>query len=46
MWIYGDPPHVSPSNALPTPAVHAMKIVPAVLVALAVLYGVYWFLAN
>lgn len=46
LWIYGNPPHVSPSNALPTPAVHAMKIVPGVMVALAVLYGVYWFLAN
>ena len=46
LWIYGNPPHVSPANALPTPTVHALKVVPALLAASTVLYGVYWFLAN
>jgi len=46
LWVYGDPPRVSPAGALPSAALRAAKIVPAVVVGGAALFGAWWLFGG
>ncbi|MBO6941005.1 MAG: hypothetical protein JJ863_38880 [Deltaproteobacteria bacterium] len=46
LWVFGDPPRVSPAGALPSTTLRVAKVVPAVVAAGAAAFAAYWLLGR
>ncbi len=46
LWVYGDPPRLSPANALPSSGLRVAKLVPVVVATGAALFAAYWLFGS